>query len=172
MRRGSYDPIRGGSLNCFSPLAYAAYGHLLEERPSDLSYNVARRLEHGKRVTGAEYARALRYVEEVKFKMAVLMESYDLLAVPTMPVAAFPIGQRPETIGGRRVDAYWGFNPLNPIFNMTGQPAASLPCGFSWDGLPVGLQLVGRLRDEATVLRASRAFEQLRPWADKRPPVS
>jgi aspartyl-tRNA(Asn)/glutamyl-tRNA(Gln) amidotransferase subunit A len=54
-------------------------------------------------------------------------------------------------------------------FNLTGQPAASLPCGFDAQGLPIGLQIVGRAYDDATVLRAARAFEQLQPWEDKRP---
>jgi aspartyl-tRNA(Asn)/glutamyl-tRNA(Gln) amidotransferase subunit A len=55
---------------------------------------------------------------------------------------------------------------------MTLNPAASVPCGFGSDGLPIGLQIVGRLEDEVTVLRASAAFEEARPWVNKRPPVS
>ena len=54
-------------------------------------------------------------------------------------------------------------------FNMTGQPASSVPCGFTKDGLPIGLQIVGRRFDDATVLRASAAFERARPWAQHRP---
>ena len=55
---------------------------------------------------------------------------------------------------------------------MTGQPAASVPCGFTKDGLPIGLQLVGRRFDDATVLRAAAAFEKAHPWAGKKPPIS
>jgi aspartyl-tRNA(Asn)/glutamyl-tRNA(Gln) amidotransferase subunit A len=55
-------------------------------------------------------------------------------------------------------------------FNLTGQPAASVPCGFTGDGLPVGLQIVGRRFADATVLQAAAAFERLRPWAHRRPP--
>jgi aspartyl-tRNA(Asn)/glutamyl-tRNA(Gln) amidotransferase subunit A len=54
-------------------------------------------------------------------------------------------------------------------FNLTGQPAASVPCGFGGNGLPVGLQIVGRAYDDSLVLRAARAFEQAQPWADKKP---
>jgi aspartyl-tRNA(Asn)/glutamyl-tRNA(Gln) amidotransferase subunit A len=57
----------------------------------------------------------------------------------------------------------------NP-FNMTGQPAATAPCGFTKDGLPIGLQIIGRRFDDQTVLRASAAFEAARPWAGRRPP--
>ena len=151
--------------------SYASYGHFLEERPNELTDYTRESLEEGKQVTGAEYARALRHLEELRFQLSVLMESYDLLLNPTMAVAAFPVGQRPS-IGGSDVDPDRAFNPFNLVFNMTQQPAATVPCGFTSEGLPVGLHIVGRWGDEATVLRASAAFEQVRPWADKRPPVS
>ena len=152
--------------------AYASYGHHVEERPDDLTDYARGRLEKGKRVTGVEYALALRELEVLKFQMATLLETYDLLMTPTMAVPAFEIGQVPTEIAGRTVERDWGFNPFNVVFNLTGQPAASIPCGFSSGGLPIGLHVVGRLWDEATVLRASAAFEQARPWADKLPPVS
>jgi aspartyl-tRNA(Asn)/glutamyl-tRNA(Gln) amidotransferase subunit A len=57
-------------------------------------------------------------------------------------------------------------------FNISWNPAASVPCGFDRDGLPIGLQIVGHLGDDATVLRAAAAFEEAKPWADKLPPVS
>jgi len=60
---------------------------------------------------------------------------------------------------------------LTYAFTVVGLPAISIPCGFTRDGLPVGLQLAGRWRDEATVLRAAAAFESAAPWADRRPPV-
>jgi aspartyl-tRNA(Asn)/glutamyl-tRNA(Gln) amidotransferase subunit A len=59
--------------------------------------------------------------------------------------------------------------PFTYPFNLTGQPAASVPAGFTADGLPVGLQIVGRRFADATVMRAAAAFEQLRPWAQHRP---
>ena len=127
------------------------------------------RLGLGKDVSGADYARALRYLELMQRQVALPMEEYDLLLTPTMAVPAFPIGQRPSTIAGRAVDSDWAFNPFNQVFNMTRQPAASVPCGFTSEGLPVGLHVVGRLRDEATVLRASAAFEKVSPWADTHP---
>jgi aspartyl-tRNA(Asn)/glutamyl-tRNA(Gln) amidotransferase subunit A len=61
--------------------------------------------------------------------------------------------------------------PFTYPFNITGQPAASVPCGFTEDGLPIGLQIVGRKYDEMTVLKASAAFERAKPWADKYPTV-
>ena len=101
-----------------------------------------------------------------------LMESYDLLLTPTMAVAPFPVGQLPERIGGKEVTARSGYSPMTRPFNLSGQPAASIPCGFSSDGLPIGLHIIGRRGDEATVLRASAAFEQAKPWAHLRPDLA
>jgi aspartyl-tRNA(Asn)/glutamyl-tRNA(Gln) amidotransferase subunit A len=98
---------------------------------------------------------------------------YDLLLSPTLAVPAFKIGEQPEMIGGREVPhKLWGFTPFTYLFNLTGNPAASAPAGFSSDGLPIGLQIIGDMKDETTILAASAAFEEARPWADKRPPVS
>jgi aspartyl-tRNA(Asn)/glutamyl-tRNA(Gln) amidotransferase subunit A len=63
----------------------------------------------------------------------------------------------------------YGWLPYTYPFNLTGQPAASVPCGFTHDGLPIGLQIVGRRFDDVTVLRAAAAFERERPWANARP---
>jgi aspartyl-tRNA(Asn)/glutamyl-tRNA(Gln) amidotransferase subunit A len=102
-------------------------------------------------------------------KMWRFMANYDLLLTPTLAVPPFPVHtQGPEIIEGRMVrpSAWLAFTyPAN----MTGQPAASIPAGFTRDGLPVGLQIFGRHLDDKTVLRASGAFERARPWADKWP---
>ncbi len=126
-------------------------------------------LEHGRRLTGADYARALRAVDLMRARLDDLMESYDLLLTPTMAVTPFPIGQYPERIGGQEVQPRSGYSPLTRPFNLTGQPAASIPCGFSEEGLPVGLHIVGRRREEETVLRASASFEEARPCSHNRP---
>jgi len=94
---------------------------------------------------------------------------YDLLLTPTIACPPFPVGlDNPTEIAGKPVDAY-AWIPFTYPFNMTGQPASSVPCGFTKDGLPIGLQIVGRRFDDATVLRASAAFERARPWAQHRP---
>jgi Asp-tRNA(Asn)/Glu-tRNA(Gln) amidotransferase A subunit family amidase len=86
-------------------------------------------------------------------------------------VPPFEVGlEGPTQIAGRPVDRR-AWIAMTPLFNLTGQPAATVPCGFTSGGLPIGLQIVGRRFDEATVLRASAAVEAVRPWAQKRPPV-
>jgi len=100
-----------------------------------------------------------------------LFEKYDLLLTPTIACPPFAIGlDNPTEIAGKSVPPY-AWIPFTFPFNMTGQPAASVPCGFTKDGLPVGLQIAGRRFDDATVLRASAAFERVRPWARHRPPL-
>ena len=150
---------------------FASYGHLLKESPEELTDNSRLCLEQGSQTTGTDYADALRAVEVLRARVADLMESYDLLLSPTMAVPPFPIGEPPQRIAGKEVPASSSYSPLTRPFNLTGNPAASIPCGFSSEGLPIGLHIIGRMGDEATVLKASTAFEQARPWAQHRPAI-
>ena len=96
---------------------------------------------------------------------------YDLLLTPTVACPPFRTGiDNPPDIAGRPIQGY-GWIPFTYPFNLTGQPAASVPCGLTRDGLPVGLQIVGRRFDDVGVLRASAAFERARPWRETRPAV-
>ena len=118
----------------------------------------------------SRYAEAMKEREWHRRAFDDFFERYDLLALPTTAVPAFPIERNPGSIGGRDVHPSWGYTPFCLHANLTGRPAASLPCGFTSGGLPVGLMLIGRLGDEMTALRASAAFEGARPWAGRRPP--
>ncbi len=112
-------------------------------------------------------ARKLAYVERIHRFMA----DWDLLLTPSVSVAAFP--------AERLQPAHWPDHPWDWLswsefcypFNMSGLPAASVPCGFTGDGLPVGLQIVGKRAADSLVLRAAAAFERARPWAQHRPPA-
>jgi len=102
-------------------------------------------------------------------RMWRFMGDYDLLLSPTLTVPPFPVHmQGPERVEGRMVASTSWLGFTSPI-NMTGQPAASVPAGFTRQGLPVGLQIVGRHLADASVLRASAAYEQAAPWADRWP---
>ena len=99
------------------------------------------------------------------------MENYDLVLTPTLPLGAFPTGlDQPGSVAGKPTN-YLSWTAFTYPFNLTGQPAATVPCGFDRNGLPLGLQIVGRYRDDATVLRAAAAFEAIAPWSHLRPPV-
>lgn len=115
--------------------------------------------------TAEQFTNAYLVRQDVNQKMGRFMEKYDLFLTPTLSVPAFQIGiNGPTKIDNREVtDGHW-LSFLNP-FNMTGQPAASIPAGFSSNGLPIGLQIVGRHLDDALVLKASAAFESAKPWA-------
>jgi aspartyl-tRNA(Asn)/glutamyl-tRNA(Gln) amidotransferase subunit A len=96
---------------------------------------------------------------------------YDLLLTPTTAIAPFALGiQGPSTIADKDVGPFQWL-AFTFLFNMTGQPAASVPAGFTRDGLPVGLQIVGRHLDDPLVLRASAAYEAAAPWQDRWPPM-
>jgi aspartyl-tRNA(Asn)/glutamyl-tRNA(Gln) amidotransferase subunit A len=109
--------------------------------------------------------RKMRYVADIHR----WFENWDFLLTPSVSVAAFP--------AEKLMPDHWPSHPWDWIswaefsypFNMSWNPAASVPCGFTADGLPVGLQIVGRRFDDLGVLQASAAFESVQPWAGKRP---
>jgi aspartyl-tRNA(Asn)/glutamyl-tRNA(Gln) amidotransferase subunit A len=99
------------------------------------------------------------------------MKDFDLFVSPTLPCTAFEAGSSfPASIDGRSM-TYLSWTAFTYPFNLTGMPAATVPVGFDSEGLPVGLQLVGRWRDDATVLKAAAALEAAMPWAGKWPPI-
>ena len=155
----------------FSSTAYSSYGHLLDSDPGHLTSYGRYSLEQGRSAGSADYARALNITQMVKRKFTEIFEKYDLIMSPTMPTVAFPIGQEPQKIAGRNIPPHLGYIPLTFPINMSGQTAASIPCGFS-DGMPVGLHIIGKALDESTVLQASAAYEQAFPWINKMPPIS
>ncbi len=121
--------------------------------------------------TAEELTDAMVARKAVVNKMWKFMRKYDLLLTPTLAVPPFAVHvQGPEKIEDRMVATTQWLAFVFPI-NMTGQPAASIPAGFTDDGLPVGLQIVGRHLDDPLVLKASAAFEKAKPWSSRRPPV-
>ena len=158
--------------NIFSTAAYTSYGHLLEEHRNGLSDIGLMSIEHGQQTTGADMSRAIYEVDRLGRRMEEFFDNFDLLLTPTMAVPAFPIDQRPSVIGGKTVDPFWGFLPFTYPINISGQTAASIPCGYSSDGMPIGLHIIGPKESEAKVLQACAAFEAANPWAGDRPGVS
>ena len=163
----AYGPIYEAS-------AYAMYGHYLETHGGEMTEFSRDFISWGSKVSGADFARALGLMDRLKAQMADLFERYDLLLSPTLSVAGVPVGEFPETIAGKPAypHRYFGFHPFTYPINAVGYPAASVPAGFSSDGLPIGLHVVGRKGDEESVIAASAAFERARPWIQHRPPVS
>jgi aspartyl-tRNA(Asn)/glutamyl-tRNA(Gln) amidotransferase subunit A len=110
-----------------------------------------------------DYLAAVKEREGMGVTMNLFHQRWDLLLTPTLPIPAFAAGREvPDGNTGRR---WMSWTPFTYPFNLTRQPAATVPCGLTKSGLPVGLQIVGALYDDARVLRAARAFERARPWS-------
>jgi aspartyl-tRNA(Asn)/glutamyl-tRNA(Gln) amidotransferase subunit A len=122
-------------------------------------------------LTAGELANAQQRRNAYYTGMREFMRDFDLLVTPSMPATAFTAGLDEPDNWQRKTIAPLDWTPFSFPFNITGQPAATLPAGFDRHGLPIGMQLVGRWRDDLTVLRASRAFERAQPWASQRPPI-
>ncbi|MBM3733403.1 MAG: amidase [Acidimicrobiia bacterium] len=117
--------------------------------------------EIGARVGLDDYLAAEQARGELGILMRKFHESYDLLITPTVPIAPFSAGQ--DVPDPTRQSRWTEWSPFTFPFNLTGQPAASMPCGFTRLGLPIGMQIVGPAYGDRLVLRAARAFEQVHP---------
>jgi aspartyl-tRNA(Asn)/glutamyl-tRNA(Gln) amidotransferase subunit A len=158
---------------CWTVLFYAGIAARMAggfaERKNLLDPGLMPVAERGLKLSAVDYVNALVERNAVWQQVRTVFERYDLLVTPTLAVPPFPVGRdRPELPAD--VDAaglQW--SPFTYVFNLTGQPAISVPCGHTRTGLPVGLQIVGSRFADATVLRAARAWERIQPWADRRP---
>jgi len=122
----------------------------------------------GERISAVDYLRADLVRTALGQQMAAFHQKYDLLLTPTMPVPALPVGQ---DLNDPATERHWiDWSPFSYPFNMTRQPAASIPCGLTRAGLPIGLQIVGPLYADDRVLRAARAFEATQPG--RHPPLT
>jgi amidase len=133
--------------------------------------NLVKNIEHGLTLRASDVARAERLRTELWERVRRFQERYDFIVTPTTAVPPFPVETiYPREINGVPMQNYIQWALLTYAFTVIGLPAISVPCGFTREGLPVGLQIVGRWHDEASVLRAAAAFEAAAPWADRRPP--
>jgi Asp-tRNA(Asn)/Glu-tRNA(Gln) amidotransferase A subunit family amidase len=117
--------------------------------------------------TTREYKRADIVRTHVLDGMADLLAEYDLLVTATAGTTPFPHGEEPDEIDGVEIEPFRGWVLTQP-YNLTGQPAASIPAGVV-DGLPVGMQIAGERHADDDVIAASAAFERQRPWNDEYP---
>jgi len=129
-------------------------------------------IEQGLRLTPEEIGRGELLRTALWQRVRAFMERRELLLLPTVAVPPFPVEQPyPTEINGKPLDHYTHWFFLTYAITLTGLPAITVPCGFTRSGLPVGLQIVGRRRQEAAVLRAAAAFEAAAPWAHRIPPT-
>jgi aspartyl-tRNA(Asn)/glutamyl-tRNA(Gln) amidotransferase subunit A len=126
-------------------------------------------IEAGQRISAVALGRAMFTRTAFHGQVQRFFDRCDLLLTPQMPAGAWPVEGPPGAIGGKPTPAMFDRLPFTFPFNMTGQPAASVPGGFTSDGLPAALQIVGRWHADTLVLQAAAAFEQAAPWAKARP---
>ncbi len=157
--------LPGGVTAIMLPEALAYHQKWMSERPDDYGDDVRFRLELGASFLAVHYVQAQRLREmAVEAWREEVFAKVDLIVTPTTPITARPIEEG---------DLQVTFNLIrftNPL-NFLGVPAISIPCGFTGEGLPVGLQLAGRWWDEESVLRAAYAYEQATDWHRRRPPL-
>ena len=143
---------------------------LMAEKPEELDPAVVATLGAGLDRSMVAYFGQLFARYDFRERMRQLFERYDLLLSPTLPCPAFDVGHDTPPGHGARNIVSWVYYTYP--FNLTGQPAASIPAGFTAAGLPVGLQMVAGINREVDIFRAAAALEQAAPWAERRPPLT
>jgi aspartyl-tRNA(Asn)/glutamyl-tRNA(Gln) amidotransferase subunit A len=153
--------VPAASLAVVGVEALAYHADLLRTRASEYDPDIARRLRLGAFVGGVHYVRAQQVRALVRAEVDAALARRDVLLAPSTPIAAPAVDERQTMLGDGPSDVRGALIRFTRPFNFSGHPACALPCGFTAGGLPIGLQLVGRPFDEATVLRAADAFQRL-----------
>ena len=165
------DPGFANPQECFRVLWYAGAANLLRTFGADERERIDPGLVaiagEGARLSALDLLAAENARAALGIRMSAFLGDYDVLLTPTLPLAAFAAGG--EVPPGSGLERWFEWTPFSYPFNLTGQPAATVPCGFTSDGLPAGLHIVGPRHGEARVLRAAHAFQVARPTADRRP---
>lgn len=148
--------------------ASAYHERFFKTRAEDYGGDVRANLEVAQFTTASHYLKAQRVRGVLREELLEVLRRVDVIVTPTVPATAPKIGERVLEIGNRKVGVD-ALGSLTSLFNLAGLPAISLPCGFTAAGLPVGLQIAGRLFEEATVLRVAAAYEASTDWHLARP---
>jgi amidase len=167
-------PDFSGAIDCFQVLRALLFadvrGDLLPHERNRVNPDIVWNIEKGQRLTADEVIRARRQRHTLFHRVAEFFDDYDLLVCPTVAVAPFPVEQRfPVEIAGEKLTTYMDWMFLTFVITLVGCPAISLPCGLTQDGLPIGLQLVGRSHGDVDLLGAAYLLEQVLGFACRVP---
>ena len=149
--------------------ALAYHAEWMRTRSADYQPDVRDRLKMGALVSGVQYVRAQQVRQLVRREVDAALARRDVLLAPATPIPAPVLGEKQTQLGDGPSDVRSALIRFTRPFNFSGHPACSVPCGFTAAGLPLGMQLVGRPFDEATVLRAADAYQRLTDWHARRP---
>ena len=155
------------------PEAAAYHRRVLRERPESISAEIRNLFAIGTIVPSSHYLAGLRARLVIRDALRSAFEQHglDVMVTPTLPATAARADQQELSFGGVLEDVTAAYVRTTAPFNLSGQPALSVPCGFDGKGLPIGLQIAGRPFDEASVFRVGAAYEAATPWVDHRPPI-
>ena len=151
--------------------AVAIHDEHLREQPEGYGDKVKKRISSGYEVSGIDLVRAERSLLETTREFEKVFESVDCLLAPTLPLAAPPLGTEFVSSAAGDVTLVHEFVRLNAPQNMAGLPAITIPCGFTEDRLPIGMQIVARRGGEETILSLSGLYQRETDWHTRRPPV-
>ncbi len=167
------DPGFATPQECFRTLWYAGAAYVLRavsaSRRELMDPGLVEVATEGARLGALDLLAAQSARAALGVHMGAFHQRFDLLLTPTLPIPAFAAGE--EVPPGSGFSRWPEWTPFSYPFNLTGQPAASVPCGFTADGLPAGLQIVGPRHADALVLRAAHAYQTAAPTLDRRPPL-
>jgi aspartyl-tRNA(Asn)/glutamyl-tRNA(Gln) amidotransferase subunit A len=152
-----------------APEAYTVHKQHVLETPGALAPEVEARVLLGRDISAHDYVKARNFQDHIKRETAALMEDIDVIVTPTTPLPAPHIDTGCLEINGQTVDGAKVLARFTRFADFTGQPAISLPCGFSEKGMPIGLQMMGRWFDEENLLSVAQAYESVTPWHQERP---
>lgn len=163
---GFADPIDAFNVLWFSGAAKVlqAYGDAVGDQ---VDPGLRRTAEAGANFTASDYLDATAARTELGRLMGQFHRRYDVLVTPTLPLPAFAVGQ--DVPDGSPSPDWTSWTPYTYPFNLTQQPALSVPCGFTRQGLPIGLQIVGRRHADGLVLRVGQAYESATAWHTRVP---
>lgn len=164
-------PVPAATFAVVAAEAFAYHAAWMRTRPQDYQRDVRDRLFVSAFVSGAQYVQAQRIRALVRADVDAALARRDVLLAPATPIASPPLGQRETTIDGAPIDVRAALLRFTRPFNFSGHPACSVPCGFTGDGLPLGMQIVGRPFDEVTVLRVGDVWQRVTDWHTRRPPL-
>ena len=161
--------VATGSAAIVASEALAYHAAWMRTRAQDYQPDVRERLRLGAFVTGAHYVRSQQVRALLTREVDEALARRDVLLAPATPLTAPVLGERETTLGDGPSDVRAALLRCTRPFNFSGHPACAAPCGFSAAGLPIGLQVVGRPFDEATVLRVVDAYQRITDWHTRRP---
>jgi aspartyl-tRNA(Asn)/glutamyl-tRNA(Gln) amidotransferase subunit A len=167
------DP--GDGLSVLWTMSYALrLRGFLPEWENRMDPELVRLVRKAETLSPTEYGEAVASRTALWDKVRYFFGRYDLLITPSAPIVPFPVEKNaPDdmTSNAGKTLSFLNWLLFTYPWNLTGQPAASIPCGFTREGLPVSIQIIGRRFADAAVLQAAAAFEQVRPWVARRPPL-